>query len=67
MSIRNLINDPPPPPSKKIASAALAGAFTVVFAWVLNEFYHVDLPGYVGSAITTIISALVGYLVPSAE
>lgn len=66
MQIRRYLPDAPPP-GRKVGLATLAGAITVVLTWFAQQFYQVEIPGYVGSAITTIISAAVGYMVPSAE
>lgn len=52
-------------PDRKITASALAGATTVVFAWMLREFSGVEMPAEVASAVTVIVSFLVGYVVPN--
>lgn len=56
-------------PSRKVGASALAGALSVVVVWVLNTFVltgTVKITGEVASAITTIFTFVVGYMVPEA-
>jgi hypothetical protein len=53
-------------PSRKVGASALAGALSVVVVWVLNTFVltgAVKITGEVASAITTIFTFAVGYMV----
>ncbi len=45
----------------KVAAGALAGSVTVVLVWGLS-LEHVDVPAFVASAITTILTFGAGYL-----
>lgn len=54
-------------PSRKVSSSALAGAISITVVWAVNNFAMptgTEIPGEVASALTTILSSLVGYLVP---
>lgn len=50
----------------KVTAGVLAGALTIIAAWALSQFAHVEIPGYVSSAVTTVLTAVVSYIVPSA-
>ena len=50
--------------ARKVAAGALAGAITTIFVWIANTYWGLDIPGEVGAAITTILTFLVGVLVP---
>ena len=52
-------------PDRKITAGALAGAMTVIFAWILREFAQIQMPAEVSSAVTLIVYFLVGYIVPN--
>ena len=49
----------------KIMASALGGAITVILVWLLQTFVKVVIPAEVASAITVIVTTVVGYLVPS--
>jgi len=54
-------------PSRKVGGSALAGALSVVLVWIINAFVltgPVKITGEVASAITTILTFLVGYFIP---
>ena len=54
-------------PSRKVGAGALAGALSVILVWIINTFVltgSVKITGEVASAITTILTFLVGYFVP---
>jgi hypothetical protein len=54
-------------PSRKVGAGALAGALSVVLVWIINTFVltgSVKITGEVASAMTTILTFLVGYFVP---
>jgi hypothetical protein len=51
-------------PLTKITASTLAGAITAILIWLLQEYAHTDIPPEIAVAIATIISAIVGYLVP---
>ena len=54
-------------PSRKVGAGALAGALSVVLVWIINTFVltgSVKITGEVASALTTILTFLVGYFVP---
>ena len=51
-------------PSRKVSSSALAGAISITVVWAVNNFAGTAIPGEVASALTTILSSLVAYLVP---
>jgi hypothetical protein len=50
-------------PSRKVTAGALAGALSVVLVYVVRASSGVDIPGEVGSAITTILTFGVSYFV----
>jgi len=54
-------------PSRKVGAGALAGALSVILVWIINTFVltgSVKITGEVASAMTTILTFLVGYFVP---
>ncbi len=54
-------------PSRKVGAGALAGALSVVLVWIINTFVltgSAKITGEVASAMTTILTFLVGYFVP---
>ena len=51
-------------PIAKIQNAAIAGAIVVLLVWVLRTYAGVELPAEVQSAVTLLISLVVGYLTP---
>lgn len=51
-------------PLGKITAATLAGAVTVLIAWLARVVWQVEIPAEVQAAITTLIAALAGYLTP---
>jgi len=53
-------------PSRKIQAASLAAFTTTILVWIVGQF-GVDLPAEVAAAITGLLTALVGYVVPNAE
>ena len=53
--------------SSKITAAAAAGALTTIIVWVVNTFVLSPpqlIPGEVGAGITTILTLILGYLIP---
>jgi hypothetical protein len=51
----------------KVAGATLGGAVSVVVIFILDQFVGIKLSPEVSAAITTIVTFLVGYSVPSAS
>lgn len=54
-------------PSRKVGASALAGALSVILVWIVNTFVltgSAKVTGEVASAITTILTFVVGYVVP---
>jgi hypothetical protein len=51
----------------KVVAVLLAGAITTIFLWLLKAFGQVEVPGEVGGAITTVLSTLIGWLVPQSK
>lgn len=51
-------------PTNKVVAGALAGAVTVILVWAAKQYGHVELPGEVSSAVTTVLSAVAAYFVP---
>jgi len=54
-------------PAQKVTAGALAGAATAIGIWLIKTFGHIDIPGEIGAAITTILTFIVSYLVPPSE
>ena len=54
-------------PTKKAISAGVAGGLSALIVWVLNEFdvlpRGTQIPGEIASALTTVISFVVSYMV----
>jgi hypothetical protein len=50
-------------PEKKVTAAAIAGAFTTILVWILH-LTGVDIPAEVSAALTTVLSAVAGYMAP---
>ena len=55
-------------PTTKVVSGGIAGAISAVAVWILNAFKVLpngtQIPGEIASALTTIVSFVVSYLVP---
>jgi len=54
-------------PSRKVGAGALAGALSVILVWIINTFVltgSMKITGEVASALTTVLTFLVGYFVP---
>lgn len=51
-------------PLAKISAVTVAGAMTIVIAWLARTVWQIDIPAEVQAAITTLIAALAGYLTP---
>jgi hypothetical protein len=54
-------------PTRKMTVSGLAGALSVVLVWLINTYWPPagkPVPAEVASAMTTIISFVVGYFVP---
>lgn len=49
--------------SSKVGIGAAAGALTSVLVWIVS-LLGLDIPGETAAAITVLITAIVGYLVP---
>lgn len=50
-------------PNKALAGG-LAGGVTIILAWILDTFVHVEIPAEVATAFTTLLSTVAVYLVP---
>jgi hypothetical protein len=44
-------------PSSAVTRAALAGAVTTILVWIAKQFFQIDIPANVASAITVVITA----------
>ena len=53
-------------PTRKVGFSAIAGALSIVLVWVLKTYGVSEIPPEVSSAMTTVISAIVGYFVVDA-
>lgn len=55
-------------PYKKVSAGSLAGALSILVVWLLNSYVLQGDPitGEVASAMTTILTFLVAYMVPEA-
>ena len=51
-------------PNRKVSYSALAGALSAILVWVLKTYAKQEIPGEIASALTTILTAVVAYLVP---
>lgn len=55
-------------PTTKVISGGVAGAISVIIIWALNSFKilpgDTQIPGEIASALTTILSFAVSYLMP---
>lgn len=56
-------------PTRKVGASALAGALSVILIWALNSFVFTSangakITGEIASALTTILTFVVGYFVP---
>jgi len=54
-------------PAQKVTAGVIAGAVTTIVVWVVKTYWGTQIPGEVGSAITTVFAFAVSYLVPPAE
>lgn len=53
--------------SRKVGASGIVGAVAGLLIWASKAYGGVEVPGEVGSYITTIITFAVGYFVPNAE
>lgn len=53
-------------PTRKVAAGGLGGAISVIVIAVVHSAFHVDIDPTVASAITIVVSFLLGYFVPPA-
>lgn len=56
-------------PYRKVSAGTLAGALSIILVWFVNAFVLTGehaLTGEVSSAITTVLTFFVGYMVPEA-
>ena len=53
-------------PVRKVGSAGLGGAIATGIIWALGEFAGVELGEEVAAAVITVVTFVVGYLVPGA-
>jgi putative flippase GtrA len=51
-------------PTNKVAASGLTGAIVVILMWVLS-LLGADVPAAVAVAISTVVSVVVGWLVPN--
>jgi len=50
--------------SNKVTVPALAGAVVAVLCWVMSTFVKVEVPADVAVAFSTIVGALIGWVIP---
>lgn len=53
--------------SPKVASSTIGAAIVVIVVWCVHQFADVDIPGSVGSAITLVVTAVLGYFIRDNE
>ena len=51
-------------PGRKVSAATVAMFITTIIAYVLNQFYGIELPPEVSAAVTGLLGILVAYFVP---
>lgn len=51
-------------PTRKVSAGVLAGAIVVLVLYLVNLIWHVGVPGEVGSAITTLFTFVISWLIP---
>lgn len=54
-------------PTRKVMVGGITGALSIIVIWIIQESAKIDIPAEVSSAFTTLITFLVGYLVPPAS
>ena len=52
------------PPTPKMQASGVSGAVSVVVMWALHQFWKLDIPPEIASAITVIFSFISGYFAP---
>jgi len=52
-------------PNRKVVVGGLAGAVTSILMWVTPSVIDVEIPPEIAASITTVIFAVVSYLVPN--
>jgi hypothetical protein len=50
--------------SPKVVAGAAAGAVTTIVVWAVQQFANVTIPAEVATAISTVLSAAAGYVIP---
>lgn len=53
--------------NRKVSASALAGALSVILVWATKQWGQIEMPGEIGSAITTILSFVTSYFVTEPE
>lgn len=51
-------------PVRKVAAGGVAGAIVTIAVFVLKNFAKIDIPSEVASALTTVVTFLISYIVP---
>jgi hypothetical protein len=54
-------------PTRKVAYGAIAGALSLIVVWLVNTYATKQIPTEIGMAITTVITAVLQYVIPDAE
>jgi hypothetical protein len=58
------VKSPTVAPTQKVAAGGLGGAVSVIVIAILQHYAKLDIDPTLASAITTIVSFLVAYIVP---
>jgi hypothetical protein len=54
-------------PSRKVVTSGIAGALVTIIVWVVQAGFKISVPSEVAAAAVTIVSAVVGYVVPPSQ
>ena len=58
--------DPNPgwPPTPKMAASGISGALTVILIWACRQFFKLEIPPEIASAVTVTFGFVAGYFAP---
>lgn len=62
-----LKDQPTTVPSRKVTAGSLAGAVTAILVWTANDFFGIEIPADVASAVTVVIAFSTSYLARDKE
>lgn len=53
-----------PAPTAKVMVGAMCGAVSMIAAWCMKQFAHIDVPAEIAIAFSTVLSFAASYMTP---